>query len=105
MEMIDPAFCPYRFCEVEGGNILDTENCTLKLMVLHENFLLNINQSTTDADLIIITGFEETRRKYAKCSLSKASLYNNVLFIHYRKISGKCSLASFCLSSFAGFTN
>lgn len=72
MGIIDPAFALNRLCEVEGGNILDTENCILKRMALHEHFLLNVHQSTTEAALIIIKGFEETSRKYAKCSFTKA---------------------------------
>lgn len=101
--IINPACALNGLCEVEGGNILDTENCILKRMVLHEHFLLNVNQSTTEAALIIIKGFEETSRKYAKCSFTKAREYNNVLITHYRKIYGKCSWASFGLSFFAGF--
>lgn len=103
MGIIDPALALNRLCEAEGGNILDTENCILKRMVVHEHFLLNVNQSSTEAALIVIKGFEETGRKYAKCSFTKAREYNNVLIIHYKKMDGKCFWVSFGISSFAGF--
>lgn len=33
MEILDPAFCPYWFYDSGDGNILDMENCILKIMV------------------------------------------------------------------------
>lgn len=79
-------------------------------MVSCKNCLLSINQSTTKAALIIIKGFKEIRRKYAKCSFNTARVYNNILITHYRKSCGKCLLASYCLSAYfslslQGFTN
>lgn len=54
------------------------------------NFLLDMNQSTSEAALMIIKEFEEVRREQAIYSISNVRVRNDVLIIHSSKIWGKC---------------